>query len=99
MFKESKRISRRPCDSSGGICKGNREVVLTYRVDVLKRNYFRVCVLDILIPPPRITVRGDRRLWPHLLSQHVVPPLVDCEEKKMADEIAEGVRSSRRRKV
>lgn len=52
VFKESKRISRRPCNSGGGVCKGNREVVLTYRVDVLKRNYFRVCVLDILILPP-----------------------------------------------
>lgn len=74
-------------------------MVLTYRVDVLKRNYFRVCVLDILILPPRITVKGDRRFWPHPLSQHVVSSLVDFEEKEMADEIAEGARSSRRRKV
>lgn len=52
-----------------------------------------------LFSPPRITVKGDRRFWPHPLSQHVVSSLVDFEEKEMADENAEGARSSRRRKV
>lgn len=39
VFEESKRISRGgPCGS--GVCEGSREVVLTYRVGVLKKVCF-----------------------------------------------------------